>query len=111
MLLFGAQAWAVALFCVLYGMSNGVLTIVRGTIPQAMFGRANYGAISGAMAGPSLAAKAAGPIVAAAILSGHANPAGLLVILLAMSIVSLGFYLYAIKGRAHDHKVSTPMGS
>lgn len=108
LLLFGTQAWAAALFCVLYGMSNGVLTIVRGTIPQAMFGRANYGAISGAMAGPSLAAKAAGPIVAAAILSGYASPAALLVILLAMSIVSLGFYLHAVKGGARGGPASMP---
>ena len=85
------------------------LTIVRGTIPQAMFGRANYGAISGAMAGPSLAAKAAGPIVAAAILSGHAKPTVLLAILLAMSIISLGLYLHATRGRAHDNPASTPM--
>ena len=52
LLLWGSQAWAAAAFCILYGLSNGILTIVRGTIPQAMFGRLNYGAISGAMAGP-----------------------------------------------------------
>lgn len=109
LLLFGSQAWAAALFCMLYGMSNGVLTIVRGTIPQAMFGRANYGAISGAMAGPSLAAKAAGPIVAAAILSGSTSPTVLLVILLAMSVISLGFYLHAVKGGASDSTASTPI--
>ena len=100
LLLFGTQALAAAVFCVLYGLSNGVLTIVRGTIPQAMFGRANYGAISGAMAGPSLLAKAAGPIVAGVILSRHASPAILLVILLGVSILSLLFYLQAIKNTA-----------
>jgi len=33
--MFGQQAWAVSLFCVLYGLSNGVLTILRATLPQA----------------------------------------------------------------------------
>ncbi|HWW70115.1 MAG TPA: MFS transporter, partial [Duganella sp.] len=110
LLLFGTQAWAAALFCVLYGLSNGVLTIVRGTIPQAMFGRANYGAISGAMAGPSLLAKAAGPLVAGAVLSRHASPSILLVILLCVSVISLFFYSQAIKNTAHDNTASMRAG-
>jgi len=97
LLLFGTHAWSVAVFCILYGLSNGILTIVRGTIPQAMFGRQNYGAISGAMAGPSLLAKAAGPLVAAAILRAYPQPFAFLVVLLAISVVSLGFYLGAVK--------------
>lgn len=97
--LFGSQAWAVAVFCVLYGLSNGILTIVRGTIPQAMFSRKHYGAISGAIAGPSLLEKAAGPLVSAAILRNHLSPAPLLYVLLAMSIISLAFYICAVKTR------------
>jgi MFS family permease len=94
--LFGVHAWAAAMFCVLYGLSNGILTIVRGSIPQALFGRENYGAIAGAMAGPSLLSKAAGPLVAAAILRKAGGPEVLLFVLLAMSIASLGFYLRAV---------------
>lgn len=96
LLLFGHHAWAAALFCILYGLSNGILTIVRGTIPQALFGRANYGAISGAMAGPSLASKAAGPLVAAAILNAFPAPALLLTLLFLMSVLSLLFYRSAV---------------
>ena len=97
LLLFGNQAWAVAVFCILYGLSNGVLTIVRGTIPQAMFGRKNYGAISGAMAGPALLAKAAGPLASAALLRQHPTPAVFLCVLLAMAVVSLVFFMTAVK--------------
>lgn len=97
LLMFGSQAWSVALFCILYGLSNGILTIVRGTIPQAMFGRQNYGAISGAMAGPSLLAKAAGPLVAAAILRAYPSPETFLFILLGISMISLVLYLGALK--------------
>lgn len=96
LVLFGSQAWATAVFCVLYGLSNGILTIVRGSIPQALFGRENYGAIAGAMAGPSLLSKAAGPLVAAAILRHDSGPTVLLSVLLAVSIASLAFYLRAV---------------
>lgn len=111
LLSFGAEAWSVAAFCILYGLSNGILTIVRGTIPQAMFGRKNYGAISGAMAGPSLLAKAAGPLVAAAILGTYPRPAVLLVILLGMSVISLAFYLGALKSRGKGTTQFSPAGT
>jgi MFS family permease len=96
LLLCGSLAWTAAVFCVFYGLSNGILTIVRGSIPQALFGRENYGAIAGAMAGPSLLSKAAGPFVAAAILRHSGGPTVLLFVLLAISIVSLAFYVRAV---------------
>lgn len=103
LVLSGAQGWAVALFCVLYGLSNGILTIVRGSLPQALFGREHYGAIAGAMAGPALLSKAAGPLVAAAILAHDAGPGLLLPVLLAVSIASLVFYRRALTAGAQPH--------
>jgi predicted MFS family arabinose efflux permease len=108
LVLFGSQLWAVALFCVLYGMSNGIFTIVRGTIPQAMFGRRNYGAISGALAGPSLLAKAAAPLVAAAVLHGHAAPTGLMWMLLAVALASLGYYASAVRPGRRSEAAPAP---
>ncbi|RJG07666.1 MFS transporter [Noviherbaspirillum cavernae] len=96
LLFLGAHQWAVAAFCVLYGLSNGILTIVRGTVPQAMFGRENYGAISGAMAGPGMIAKAAGPLAVAAIVELSPSPHLLLGALLAIALVSFGFYVAAV---------------
>jgi len=96
LLVFGQQAWAIAIFCVLYGLSNGILTIVRGTIPQAMFGPENYGAISGAMAGPSLLSKAAGPLTAAWILGASGTPTSLIAVLLGVAMLSFWLYLSAI---------------
>lgn len=107
LLLFGSHAWAVAAFCALYGLSNGILTIVRGTIPQAMFGRKNYGAISGAMSGPSLLAKAAGPLVAAAILRSYPVPVPLLFVLLCMAAISLLFYVGAVLPRGTSQPAVT----
>jgi hypothetical protein len=84
----------------LYGLSNGILTIVRGTVPQALFGRENYGAIAGALAGPTLIAKAAGPLAIAILIELGFLPHALLTALLLLSVVSLGFYLAAV--RRHD---------
>ena len=97
LLLFGQHQIAAAGFCVLFGLSNGILTIVRGTVPQALFGRENYGAISGAMAGPALLAKAAGPLAVAAFVEVNSSPYWLLAILLLVSAVSLGFYVAALQ--------------
>lgn len=99
LLFLGEHQFAVAAFCIFYGVSNGVLTIVRGTVPQTLFGRENYGAISGALAGPSLLAKAAGPLAAAAIVEANPSPAWLLGILLAVSLISLMCFLAAVKAR------------
>jgi predicted MFS family arabinose efflux permease len=95
-LLFGVQAWAIACFCILYGLSNGIITIVRGTLPQAMFGSENYGAISGAMAGPSLLAKAGGPIIAAWVLDQGGSPITLLATLFGVAVASVGLYFAAV---------------
>jgi MFS family permease len=95
--LLGTKAWAVVLFCVLYGMSNGVLTIIKGTLPRAMFGARHYGAIMGALALPSLLAKAAGPLIAAAILAGASGAMILPLALFGCAVASLLLYLSAIR--------------
>jgi predicted MFS family arabinose efflux permease len=105
LLLFGREAWAVALFCCLYGLSNGVLTIVRGTIPQELFGRENYGAISGAMAGPALLSKAAGPLAAAMLMQGASAPTALVSLLFGCTVVALVFYLGAARYRRAEGRV------
>lgn len=100
LVLCGAQLWAAAVFCMLYGLSNGILTIVRGTIPQALYGRENYGAISGALAGPALISKAAGPLAIAMLMAVDRSPVPILALLLACSLASLGFYLAAVRPTA-----------
>ena len=106
--LLGTEGWAVALFCVLYGMSNGVLTIIKGTLPRAMFGPRHYGAIMGALALPSLLAKAAGPLVAAAILAGASGVRMLLLVLFGCALASLLLYLSAIRAAPDAAGRETP---
>jgi predicted MFS family arabinose efflux permease len=56
-------------FAVLYGIANGIMTIVRGTSVPDLMWREGYGAINGALSLPSTIAKAASPFVAALLWS------------------------------------------
>jgi predicted MFS family arabinose efflux permease len=95
----GEHEWVALAFCLLYGLSNGIITIVRGTLPQELFGAENYGAISGAMAGPSLVLKAAGPVAVAWIASATPSVRFVLGIFLAVSLISLACYRLAIRAQ------------
>jgi MFS family permease len=99
LLVFGSSYPAVLLFCALYGISNGILTIIRGTIPKSMFGSKNYGAISGAMAGPALLSKAAGPIVIATLVQKNADSILIVSTLLAVSILSSVLYFRSLSSK------------
>ena len=50
-------------FTLLMGASQGVITIVRGAVPLALFGAKGYGAVLGAIATPVLVVNAASPTV------------------------------------------------
>jgi MFS family permease len=53
----------VVAFTLLMGASQGVITIVRGAVPLALFGVKGYGAVLGAIATPVLVVNAASPTV------------------------------------------------
>lgn len=54
---------AAALFAVLYGAGNGLYTIVRGALPLALFGAADYGARQGMINIPARLIQAASPFL------------------------------------------------
>lgn len=58
-LFFGVPAGA--LFTVLHGAGNGVLTIAKGTLPLVLFGARNYGARQGLLMVPARFAQALSP--------------------------------------------------
>jgi MFS family permease len=58
---------AAGAFAVLYGMSNGIMTINRGTLPLAMFGAEGYARMVGWLAVPVLLAQATAPTVTASL--------------------------------------------
>jgi MFS family permease len=53
---------AAPVFAVLHGMGNGVMTIVKGTLPLAVFGPVGYGARQGLLAAPSRFLQALAPV-------------------------------------------------
>jgi MFS family permease len=54
-----------ALFALAYGLSNGILTINRGTLPMHVFGPAGYAPLLGRLALPNQIAQALVPILVA----------------------------------------------
>jgi predicted MFS family arabinose efflux permease len=57
-------------FAALYGASNGIITIVRGTVPAELFGREGYGELLGRLARPAFLAQAIAPVAFAVALAG-----------------------------------------
>jgi MFS family permease len=67
LLLAGGNFYLVLLFTLLMGASQGVITIVRGAVPLALFGATGYGTVLGLIATPVLIVNAAAPTAFALI--------------------------------------------
>jgi hypothetical protein len=65
---FGGPVAPIA-FALLYGMSNGIMTINRGTLPLALFGPNGYATVLGWLAVPVLFAQAVAPTMAAPLVA------------------------------------------
>ncbi len=86
-LLAAAGPAAAPAFALLYGMSNGILTINRGTLPLALFGPAGYAARLGWLAMPVLLAQATAPTLAAPLTAALSSSS---VLLLAGALAGAG---------------------
>lgn len=90
--------WAVALaFAMLYGWSNGVMTIVRGTVPGALFGEREYGALLGRLARPQFMLKAIAPLAVSVLASVDATQRVALTVLAGTGIAALVLYAITIR--------------
>jgi MFS family permease len=63
----GGNFYALLAFTLLMGASQGVVSIVRGAVPLALFGTAGYGAVLGLLATPVLVVNAVSPTLFAMI--------------------------------------------
>ena len=79
--------FAAVAFAVLYGMSNGILTINRGTLPLALLGSRGYATLLGWLAVPVLLAQAVAPTMTAPLV---ASLPALHVLLLAGGLAMVG---------------------
>lgn len=73
LMLAGAGVAAAVVFAILFGLSQGLSSIIRGTIPLALFGRSGYGARLGRISAISVAVKSCAPFVFA-VFMGSAGP-------------------------------------
>ena len=105
LLTLAATVVGVVAFAVLYGISNGLVTIARGVIVLGLLGRANYGRTLGAIAMPTLVAKSLSPMAFAVLIDGPGAGVALAVMalcgLLAFAgMVALGLMLHRNGGSA-----------
>lgn len=85
----GGSYVAAFTFIVLFGVANGLVTIVRGAVPLALFGSNGYGAILGILATPYLLVNALAPAVLAVVVDLWGYTVALSVVL-AAGLVSSG---------------------
>lgn len=92
----GLSVMAIA-FTMFFGLSNGIMTIARGTVPLELFGSESYGRLLGSIARPAFIARALAPMLFAFGMSSSLGSEGATLILLACAILSLAAYYRAVR--------------
>jgi hypothetical protein len=87
-----------AAFALMYGLSNGLVTIVKGALPLSLFGPEGYGTLMGRLASPQLIAESMAPFVSAVAIIALGDRA-LTAILLALSCMSVSAMLILFHSR------------
>jgi MFS family permease len=104
LMLAGARMELALAFTILLGLSNGLVTIVRGAVPLVLFGPEGYGALLGLLAAPQLVASAMAPVAFAAL----ADLAGVDAAIAALVAVSaLSFAAMEVMAHWHARRVGT----
>jgi len=88
---FGVSIATAAVFAVAYGLTNGLMTIARGTLPLALFGPTNYGRLIGRIARPLLIMQATAPFLLAFVAERQSDMITLALVA-AVTIVSLACF-------------------
>ncbi|HYQ98435.1 MAG TPA: MFS transporter [Casimicrobiaceae bacterium] len=101
----GLSAAAFA-FAAVYGVSNGVMTIVRGTVPAELFGRRGFGALLGRLALPQLVARAVAPVTLALCFPFDPERTITPWLLVALGVLAVVAYRLALQ----RHRARTPRG-
>jgi MFS family permease len=92
----GVAPWLAVLFVAMYGISNGLLTVTKATIPVELLGFDNVGARLGAFSAPSLLTRAAAPL-GFAFLTSRLGLTHALLTLSLIGIGAFGAYFHATK--------------
>lgn len=90
---FGFSVPAAAAFAIIFGGSNGLITIARGAVPLALFGASGYGRLMGRLAFPFLLVQSAAPLVMAAVIDGASDKAALALACVFGAVALVCFYV------------------
>jgi len=96
----GISITSAFVFVVIFGASNGLISIARGTVPLYLFGAAGYGRTVGRIARPALIMQAVAPVTMALVIERASDDAALALAAL-VGCVSLGSFL-AVRRPAQD---------
>jgi predicted MFS family arabinose efflux permease len=107
MLLLPPTFASLAIFAIIYGAANGIITIVRGTAVPEMLTREAYGVINGILAIPSAIAKAIAPLGIALLWAAAGSYDAVLVAVLASSTLVVGGFWFAAAQTEPSQRLST----
>jgi predicted MFS family arabinose efflux permease len=96
--------WIAAVaFAVLYGWSNGVMTIVRGTVPGELLGHRHFGSLLGRLARPQFVGRAIAPVALTLVFA--VDPSRTLTVhaLAGVGAAALVAYRLALRARQRLH--------
>lgn len=110
LMLGGANVWTALAFTLLFGISNGLVTIIRGAVPLALFGPKGYGEVLGILATPYLVLAAISPAVFAAIVERWGYAAGEALMLAAGLASFLGMEVMTLWYRRRKPAPATTSG-
>ncbi len=91
--LLGISAPVAAVFALMFGGANGLVTITRGAVPLTLFGASGYGRLMGRLAGPFLLVQSAAPLVMAFVVERTSDAMALV---LAASFAALALICFVI---------------
>ena len=97
------QVGAVLLFVLLYGLGNGMLTIVKGTAIAQYVNRDHVATLNGALGLPLALARAAAPLLLGLLWTAQAGYTHGLWLLLALSVVGVGALMLAQQLARRSH--------
>lgn len=91
LILGGGNFYAAMIFTLVFGVANGLVTIMRGSVPLALFGPVGYGEVLGVLATPYLLLAAVAPAAFALIVERWGYGAGEALLLVAglLSVLSM----------------------
>jgi MFS family permease len=93
-------------FALMFGLANGLMTILRGNIIPQTFGRRHVGRIAGTISGVALIAHASAPLLTAWLLGLLAGYDQLLWLLVGCAATALGAYAVTLRSSPRHSEVT-----